>query len=123
ATTTRGYQIWDEQGMPYLPTATETALRGFGFRSARRARLAAKTWEGKREAIRFDERKKLIYEKLRTYIMTQDEDLLQEIYDDIAKFNEAALKTKAIVPITRKSINSQVRRLKKPTARERRLIR
>lgn len=123
ATTTRGYRIWDEKGRPYLPDVKETVLRGFGFRSARRARLAAKTWEGKREARRFNDRRKLIYEKVRAYIMQPtDKELLQEIYDDIAKFNKAALKARAIVPITRKSINFQLRRMRRPTAKERRTL-
>jgi len=122
ATTRRGYPVWDKRGRPLVPAKGETALRVAGFRSARQARLAQKTWEGKREQARFNERRKRIYEKVRAYISNRDQSLRQEINDDIAKYNRAAYRAGTVSLITRQSIAQQIRRMTRPTAKQRRAV-
>ena len=122
ATTRRGYRIWDEKGRPYIPKPWETKIRVVGFRSARRAALAQRTWEAKREKKRFDDWRSLIYEKYRAYIMNPTPAIRQDVWEDIDAFNRAAVRAGNITLISRKEIKRLIGRMHKPTKAQLRLL-
>jgi len=120
ATTRSGYRVWDEEGNPYMPRPSETALRVGGFRSSRQATLAGRQWETKRELARFDERRGRIYEAYRAYLMQPSAEKRKVIYDRIKAYNDAAQETGGSVAyITRQSLTRQVRSMARPTKRQR----
>jgi hypothetical protein len=92
-TTTKGQPVWDEQGKPYIPSDTETALRLAGFRTARQATMGERTWETKREIDQYRKSKAKVLERWRNYIFTQgDEEELKSIMDDVVEYNNKVIK-------------------------------
>jgi hypothetical protein len=119
ATTGRGDRIWDEQGQPYIPEVSETAKRGLGFRSARRAILAQSTWIAKREERRFKETQGSIYKKIK-FLTGRSENIKldRDVEDRINEYNKDVLKTSNIPLITPASIERQLERMKTPTTKQ-----
>jgi len=122
AITKYGNVIWDENGKPYRPSAAETALKVVGFRSARRATVQDRQWEQKKEQYNFSETRNKIYKEYRDYILNPEKEKLKKIYKKIHEYNERVKslgRQRTIPPITKRSLKAQLRKMKKPTKRER----
>ena len=119
ATTSRGDRVWDEHGMPYMPTMSETFKRSLGFRSARRALLAQTVWVSKREERRFKKTQSDVYKKVKFLTAKPGEKKLkQDIADSISDYNRGALKTTNVPLITPASIERQMMRMEAPTTKQ-----
>jgi len=95
----------------------ETAARVAGFRSAKEATLAERTWESKKEEGNYAERKSVIYERYRAYIAKPSKKEHKEILKLVQEFNKS-IKGKNVARITFKSMKTQAKRMRKPTKRE-----
>jgi len=116
-----GKRLWTEEGEPYVPSIRETITRAAGYRPTKRAAIESRIWESKREAAVWARKRNRIYEKFRGYMLSRDESLLEEIHEEIAKYNEKVIRSgrQNMVPlITRQSLRRQISGMMRPGKKE-----
>jgi len=124
ATTSTGGRVWNEDGTPYIPSSSETALRLAGFRGSKRTTTQQRSWESKRETYRWKESRDKIYERYKAYIVKskKDPDEIKTIFSDIAKYNKAVVAKNRVgmIPFIKKEqLKQQVRNMSKQSKTER----
>jgi len=121
-TTKRGFRVWTDEGKPYYPTTKATVTRALGFRGTEQATLAERTWEGKQQQMNIDQRRSKIYAEFRHWSLgKRDPEEYEEIRKDIQNFNKFIIKNKLRGEslISSSTLKAQMRRLAKPTKKER----
>lgn len=125
ATAMSGNRVWNEDGTPYVPGKSETALRIAGFRSSKRTTTQQRDWEIDREIKRWDESKGKIYERYRAYIAKpkRNDDEFKSIMQDVAAFNKAIVargRIGMVVPIRPQQLKKIIRDMARQSKSERR---
>ena len=116
-------RVWDEKGRPYVPETGATAARVFGFRSAKQAVLSERTWEGHRQQADFSKKRDSIYEQYRAWLLGgRDREEYKEIVRAVQDYNRKIKGVPGVSPITSKSLRDQVRRMQRPSKREREIL-
>lgn len=109
--------VWDERGRQLVPTSGETTARALGFRSARRAVLSERTWEGKRQAAHYTDLRQSIYQRYRAWLLgdRHNQEEHKRIMKMVREYNGKAreLKDGEVPEIKAGSLRSQARRMEK----------
>jgi hypothetical protein len=116
-------RVWGEDGKPYIPGTAATIARAAGFRSTDQAVLSERTWEGHRQQAEIAERRSAIYEKYRAWLLGgRKREEYKKIVKEVQEFNKAAKKLRGESLITSQSLKNQVRRMQKPSKKERSIL-
>jgi hypothetical protein len=124
-TTRNNRRVWNEKGRPYVPDTGATVARAFGFRSSDQAVLSERTWEGHRQQSQFAEKRNSIYERYRAWILGgRDREEYKEIVKDVQEFNAYIRRNRIRGEsfITSQSLRNQVRRMQRPSKKERSIL-
>ena len=123
ATTRANRPVWDEQGKPYKPGTASTVARVAGFRSTEHAVLSERTWEGRREQTRLNDKRKDIYERYRVWLIGRGSNAEHaKILEAVKKYNQSVEGIDGATKITFKTLRDQARRTAKPSKRERAIL-
>jgi len=115
--TQRGQRIWTVEDKAYKPSSFETGLRTAGFRSAKQAVIAERSWESKREEAVFKKKKSKIYEMYRAYQTDPKQEKIKQIRIKVKEFNKD-VRGVNVPKITFKAMRLQAKRMRKPTKRQ-----
>ncbi len=124
-TTRNKRRVWDEQGKAYVPGSGATTARVLGFRSTEQAVLSERTWEGHRQQGKFADKRNGIYERYRAWLLGgRDREEYKKIVKEVQDFNAYLRKNnvKGESFITTQSLKNQVRRMNKPSRKERSIL-
>lgn len=118
-------RVWDEKGRPYVPGIGESVSRSLGFRSTDQAVLSERTWEGHKQQTAFAEKRNRIYERYRAWLLGgRDREEYKKIVKEVQDFNAYIRRNKIRGEsfITSESLRNQVRRMQKPSRKERSIL-
>lgn len=122
-TTRNNRRVWDEKGKPYKPGSAATVARAVGFRSTDQAVLSERTWEGHRQQTEIAEKRTAIYERYRAWLLGgRKREEYKEIVKEVQDFNKRIKNQRGESLITSQSLKNQVRRLQKPSKKERAIL-